>query len=94
MRGSHSSRHLGRPFNGGKSIVPQQQFRLCRFPQTLLDHIGHSCDEFPIGGFAFFRTDGVAEIAVQGVPVPSGPGDFDQMADNPLRIPFIGMLVA
>ena len=51
----------------------------------LLDYIGHSCNQFPIGGFAFFRADGVAEIAVQGVPVPSGSGDFDQMADSPLH---------
>ena len=63
----------------------QQQFPLCCFPQTLLDHIGHSCDELAVGGLALFCADGVAEIAVQGVPVPSGPGDFNQMTDGPLH---------
>ena len=65
-------------------VIPWS-FSLCRFPQTLFYHIAHSCDEFSIGGLAFFGADGVAEVAVQGFPVASGPGDFDEVADGPLH---------
>ena len=68
-----------------KSRSESSCFFLCGFPQPLLDDVGHPGDEFPIGGLAFFRADGIAEVAVQGIPVASGPGDFNQMPDSPLH---------
>ena len=59
---------------------------LCGFPHAEFHHVCKAGDEFSVGGFAFFGADGVAEVAVQGVPVPSGPGDLDQVADGPLHL--------
>ena len=75
-------------------IALQRKFCLCRFPQPLLYHVAHPGDELAVGGFAFFGTDGIAEVTVQYLPVPSGPGDFNQVADGPQKIAFIGILVA
>ena len=58
---------------------------LCRLPQPLIHHIGHSGNKLPIGGLPFFSADGIAEIAVQSVPVASGPGYLHQVPDGPFH---------
>jgi 23S rRNA (uracil1939-C5)-methyltransferase len=47
-----------------------------------------------IGGFAPEGRDGVTEVFSQNIQISPGPGDFDQVSDGTLKIPFIGILVA
>ena len=67
---------------------------LCRASHPQFDHIGHSCDELPIGRLASAGRDGISEILVQYIQVASAPGPFDEMADGPLKIPFIRIFMA
>ena len=67
---------------------------LCSLLYILLHHIGHTGDELAVGGFAAAGGDGVAKVFFQGIQIAPAPGHFDQMADGPLKIPFIGIFMA
>lgn len=94
MRSCHPWWHFNSSAENRKTIALQRKSRLCRFPQTLSDNVGHSGDECSIGGLAFFGTDSISEVPVQHLPVASGPGHFNKVPDGPLKIPFIWILVA
>ena len=85
MRSCHPWWHFNSSAENRKTIALQRKSRLCRFPQPLIHHIGHSRNKLSVGGFAFFGTDGVAEVAVQHLPVASGPGYLHQVPDGPFH---------
>ena len=82
MRSCHPWWHFNSSAENRKTIALQRKSSLCRLPQSLLHYIGHSGDEFTVGGFSFFGADGVAEISVQDIQFASGPGNLDQVPDG------------
>ena len=63
MRSCHPWWHFNSSAENRKTIALQYKSGLCRLPQSLLHHIGHSGDELAIGRLAFFGADSVAEVA-------------------------------
>ena len=60
---------------------------LCRLGgfELELELVRDESDELRIGGLAFGVADGVAEESLQGVQIPSVPGDLDGVTDGPFH---------
>ena len=65
------------------TFKPDKPLRSLFYP--LLYRVGDPGDEFAVGGFSLVRTDGVAKVPAQHLPVPTGPGHFDEVAYGPLH---------
>ena len=50
-----------------------------------LQFISNKGDEFGIRGFALGIADGIAKDPLEGIEIPSVPGDLNGMADGPLH---------
>ena len=68
-----------------KPVAPQSEIPYLGTLELKLELVRNQGDELTIGGLSFGIGHRIAEEALQGVQVPSVPGDFNGMADGPLH---------